>query len=45
VLVIGSAIALCHFLLMLIPSVLPEIDVNAADVLDDDSQTKGNLSQ
>jgi hypothetical protein len=33
VLVIGSAIALCRFLLMLIPSVLPAMDVSASDVI------------
>ena len=32
-LVIGSAIALCRFLLMLIPSILPAMDVSASDVI------------
>lgn len=40
-LVIGSAIALCRLLLMLIPPVVPAMDVDASDVLDDGSQTTG----
>ncbi|GLJ20831.1 hypothetical protein SUGI_0379820, partial [Cryptomeria japonica] len=39
-LVICCAFALCKFLLMLIPPVVPAIDVDASDVLDDGSQTK-----
>jgi len=38
---IGSAIALCRLLLMLIPPVVPAMDVDASDVLDDGSQTTG----
>jgi hypothetical protein len=42
VLVIGSAIALCRFLLMLIPSILPAMDVSASDVIVCD--VKGKLA-
>ncbi|KAF9619816.1 hypothetical protein IFM89_009567 [Coptis chinensis] len=38
--VIIFALAICKFLLMLIPPNVPSIDVDASDVLDDGSQTK-----
>ncbi|KAI3459216.1 hypothetical protein Pfo_015879 [Paulownia fortunei] len=41
-LVIAFACAICRFLLMLIPSNVPSIDVDASDVLDDGNQTKEN---
>ncbi|KAL3617227.1 hypothetical protein CASFOL_038974 [Castilleja foliolosa] len=41
-LVIAFACAICKFLLMLIPSNVPSIDVDASDVLDDGNQAKEN---
>ncbi|ERN02147.1 hypothetical protein AMTRI_Chr02g265620 [Amborella trichopoda] len=39
-LVLGSAFAVCRLLLMLIPPVVPSIDVDASDMLDDGNQTE-----
>ncbi|XP_057546310.1 aldehyde dehydrogenase 22A1 [Amaranthus tricolor] len=41
-LVLGFAYAICRFLLMLIPSNVPSIDVDVSDVIDDGSQNKEN---
>ncbi|KAL3508163.1 hypothetical protein ACH5RR_033545 [Cinchona calisaya] len=41
-LVLAFAFVICKFLLMLIPSNVPSIEVDASDVLDDGNQTKEN---
>ncbi|KAL3505633.1 hypothetical protein ACH5RR_031015 [Cinchona calisaya] len=41
-LVLALALVICKFLLMLLPSNVPSINVDASDVLDDGNQTKEN---
>ncbi|KAK9147058.1 hypothetical protein Sjap_006961 [Stephania japonica] len=40
--VLGFALVICKFLLMLVPPNVPSIDVDTSDVVDDGSQTKEN---